>query len=1250
MQAPLSSKAASASPSLSSAVISLSASTCSLDSPTLSSLLSSSVYGLSPLALSHVLHLLHSLLSHYLHLPAVSEAGRRSKWAAPQPLLHIAACFRLEWGNIGEEEDEDDVYARRRREERGRKRRRKVIVRAEQQGREQDAHSVALRDPIALQLLCAWSALSADQAAFALSSSSSSSSSSAGSPASLLLSLLSGLLQQLLDGSSFVPLLQPRAHLPSSAVGKDDAKDAEATGGQSAASPVSVSPTVSESLVSDQQRWSLLQAVCIVAAQMLWEDTAEYRRASLQRRLERLEDEAAAIIAAEKPPPLSTFTFTRLPPVPVQVEQREKEGETSGSLGPLPPVFSLLRCLSSASFDSLPLSSLHQWPMLLLEQAAFLHLLSEVSPAPAELPASSLAPSLLLSPAFLVQLLNDYALSVSTAAAAAPLPSSVCAVDPSPKKAAAVPPSLSLVSVSYAIRVLMQAILAQPASRFPSVPAAALLPSVTPTLPPAAADAGAASLSCDGVCLQSVFRSVFEVYCATLGVSLSSLSASGLTSQSPLLTAPCSSIGKAVFVSARHLSALFERATASTSPGFSSAAWLKATAVYEQPDQYREEVWACRTHALQALNRLAQLRPDSLPADLLPAVASDPSDPHSASTRRGLLSLLLVRLFLLELDSQMTVPLAHAYIDCIQTLQPSNAAPPFSSPLLSPSPSLRLTRALLRAVSDYPALLTADLRLARKVWRHILSSFHGAAGTAEAMQLVERTVRGMMADEEKKQEERARREKTGALPDSLEAVRRANGRRVRQRGRGRPLQQDAEEDAAEDGSDDSEFDDHRERRQQRFLSRLSRSAVMEAERQREDERQDRQELREKKLRKETLAAILRYCSREVKDMRTALRRTPRQQREEEEDGREGGSSFRSQLRSGLHSCSLFLSQVLSLLSCLSGGCLASLLDPSFASSSLPYSDSPSVSLHSQLLSLLYDSLHCSAAILRRVTAGLQEDDGDDSGEQQEAAAVFAVELLRALSSQLAATQSAKGGDRKRGDRGRKAEVAEEGKQQQGLALLDFPPHLSSTSPASELTVLHHLRHLAAMLAPSSPLLSFVSLPSLPSVKAVDVKLAIGKARSAALLLTSALQDSSRPTPQQQQLERAREDGEDEAELVQSHSERTTRRRSGRLRRPAGEGVKEQEGEEKAEEKATAVLEDDEEQHGWEGWLQQLQQQLEDGRSRRGSEPRTQAARSVGVRRRRGGSVLHSRNRHVDALLAEERETQDSFMDLDDFLV
>ena len=1155
------------SPTSTSFPLSLSAST---EAVTLSSVLAAVTFGLSPAALASLLGLLCRHLQHYVN-EKDSAAVRRSKWSLPTARLQLTSCFRLEWSAArAEEEDEDDIYARIRREQKLRRQRRRGKARAERiPAAQQPVDAVALRDPIPVLLRCAWAALRADAAAF----------SSASPPtASALLALISALVGQLLDAQSLLSLLHPQSMPAPPASEAKELADASMT--SDAAAPLVVQ-SVSESLISPHQRWSLLQALCLVLGRVLWDDTRRWRESERGRRkaMDIMTPPALSSLHALKAKvstevlPLSSFVFSASPPV--QQDEAHK-----GDKAPFSP-FTLLTPLSSAAIPALAEAHL-----LLLEQGAFLGLLLDCSPATSSPVSLSLAPRLLLSSPLLCDVLREYVDSVRRLSVASPLGCEA------PKASSTALPSLSLVAAAFLIKWLIQGLLPT-SSPFPTIAAASLLPSFTPAS--SADTAASASLA------SASFGCVLSAFCATLGVREAALTVAASQSSAPFPCSPPSSLSKAVFASARHLSSVFDAAAThplrALSP--SSAAWSKATAVFEQPEQYKEEVWNLRAQALTAMTRLIQQQPGPLPSHL-PSSASLPAS--------AVLALLLVRLFVYELEHQLTVPLAHAYIDCIQTLHSL-------APTASPSPLIRITEALLPFMQPSSPVLGADHRLARKVYRHVFTSLQStAAHRRRAMELTRSCIDGMWKAEQDRERERQREE---ALDQP--AADRRWAKRLRSRRRSSRAAGGADEEAFVEDSDDSDFDEARERRQQRFLSRFSRTAMVELDRLKEEDRRDRQELKEKKIRKELLLAIARYCAAELKAMRAQLKAALHGGGEMEG---EGEAAWLSSLSTSVHDGAVLLSHVVGLVEFLtSASHLQSLLDCSFAASSIAASDALSLRLLSPLASLLHDAMLTIALTMRRVHALVSH--AQAAGDEDENAAA---EKRRGLfpASPSAAQLELGGGSC-------------------ATAGLPFRPHLTASSPASALTFLHLARHVALAISSASPLLSFLSSTQLPASKVVDTKLAIAKAREATLALIAALRAdwTAADTPP-------------EAEEATAEAQRGKRRRS---RSSGTQPTASHEASARAEEKVAegGPQAREEESAGaaeWLRWLNALHSELETSGSRRGPSARAVPAtvKAAALRRKRGSAVLHSRNRFVDALLQEERETQDSFMDLEDFLV
>ena len=646
-------------------------------------------------------------------------------------------------------------------------------------------------------------------------------------------------MQQFMDGSAFIDLLL-RCR-PAATAAAAEEKETDGSLSSTDNSSAAVAHSVSEALITCHQRWSLVQALCLALARIAWDDTRSWRDEERRRRADELAAPQPVTSAStlrvthlsKDHLPLSSFTFVSAPPVPLLEPKDEKAVSVSA--------FALLTALSSSLSSSLA-PPVHPH-LLLVEQGAFLGLLMDFSPASTSAISATLAPALLLPSAVLISLLGDYAESVRGLSSE---PSGAELL----KKTAVARPSLSLVSAAFAVKSLVEVVLPL-ASLFPSVPAASLLPPFTPSSVGSTPELGAPSLP------SAAFAAVFSVFCATLGLRQSSLSAQVIVSEAALPFAPPSSLGKAVFASARHLSSLFEAAAPWLGAGAASSAtaWSKATAVYEQPEQYKEEVWNHRTQTVVAMTRLVQRSPSAL-------LSSVPSSPTEAAPI--VLALLLVHAFLYELDRQLTVPLAHAYIDCIHALHAL-------APSASPSPSLRLTLALLPSLQPSSSLLGTDHRLARKVYRHVFGSLEGDVdGRRRAVELMKDMLDAMRKEEKEREKERSQR--------STAPVDRPWVRRLRSRGRRsvRSNGADGDDDGgdAAEYSDDSDFDDARERRQQRFLARFSRSAMVEVEKQKDEDRRDQLEIKEKRVRRELLLAITRFCSAQLTTMRRAAQKRP----------------------------------------------------------------------------------------------------------------------------------------------------------------------------------------------------------------------------------------------------------------------------------------------------------------------------------------------------------------------------------------
>ena len=194
---------------------------------------------------------------------------------------------------------------------------------------------------------------------------------------------------------------------------------------------------------------------------------------------------------------------------------------------------------------------------------------------------------------------------------------------------------------------------------------------------------------------------------------------------------------------------------------------------------------------------------------------------------------------------------------------------------------------------------------------------------------------------------------------------------------------------------------------------------------------------------------------------------------------------------------------------------------------------------------------------------------------------------------------------------------------------------------SPLTVLHLARHMASVLSPASPLLSFPSSSHAPATKAVDAKLAVGKAREAMFTFIDTLRAEVGRLAE-------RRPAEEKEETVSAASRRKGRRRTVATTPPQNTGASSAEVNGHAVSPSERSVEE-ERAVAWLPWLEAVYAEMDGG----GWSARRSASASKAtpvVRRKRSAAVLHSRNRYVDALLQEERETHDSFMDLEDFLV
>ena len=1138
-----------------------------LSDTSLSSLLLHSSTRLSSSALSYLRSYLLGRLSVYISQPSSKADAKTSKWnvVVEHSLLSVAACFRAEWASVttdaGDEAADNELVRRRRAmklksRKAGKSDVRTGLVSADSSNQRESQRCAVLRDPIPLYLLCAWDSLQAEAASLSASASSSSSSSSS-SPASThssaaLVSMLYSLLDQFLDSALFLPLVcsDPPA--------KSDT-----------ASP-SVA-TASSLAIGDRQRWSLLQALCLVLCRIAFEDTSRWRRET------RAAVEAAIKAdAARKPVPLSTWTFTSKLPEPVTAAAEEVADKLSGAEkddAVKPSLYALLAPLSSSSAIPLPLTCDAGSCFYFLEQAAFLQLLTDCSPNNASpLPAAisvTLTSSLLLPPSLLVDILSEYSRSLSIFPAASLL------IQDKKRE-----PALSSVAVAHTLKLLtahLPSLLGKApppsSSAFDSLPSTQWMPSLTPSssFPSTAA----------------VLSSVFDVFCATLGLNVRRLDYSSLVSPSPLPCSPPSVIGTAVFSSAKQLASLFKLASLSSSATLSSPAWLRATAVYEQPAQYKDEVWAVRLHALLAIKLVVTEQPEqaSTLCDALFDIRLRSADRVDGVT---LLALLLVRCFHVELEQRMTVTLAHAYIELVQTLHSLSAATSEQS-APAPSPATRLTETLLHSINEDPELLTADYRLTRKVYAHILSSMQGDSGRQCAMTLAQQLISRLLSDEAQADSERKEREKrTGSLPHTR------NGLTKRTKRRRRNVDGEHEQDA--DGSDDSEFDDDGERRRERFLSRFTRSAVMEAEETREEERRDRLEMKVKRSRKAVLTAIVRYVSRELSDVRQQWKQS-KQARKRCEQKQTVGEQW-----STAQSACVFLSHSLSVLSFLASPALSSLLDYSFTSPATQLSsERPSMALYLPSIAALLEWSRCTLELLHSINSLL-------SAHTAEVAPML-------LGGQLMSEP-----------------VLPHSTEDRSTPSFGYVEQLSSSSSSSGDALLLLVQHMLQALystAAQSNAASFLSAATTESMKAIDAKLAIERCREAALTTTSLI---ARLIQQQAEGDQASEDGQEEKQEEGA-------RESGEQDGCCSSSL------------SPATIPSSAATAQFSALLAFLHTQLRaGGRHVRMRDAVRDKAEAVSRKRPRGKAVLRSRNRVVDGMLREERERGDSYMDLDDFLV
>ena len=1141
--------------------LSLSAPSSSSNS-SLSSLLLQATTRLSSSALSHLRSYLYSRLIVYISKPNSTAHNKPSKWniVVEHHRLSVAACFRAEWAavTVDDEEDEDhgNELLRQRREVRvkdrraGRSKLRKNQVDMEPSTQQENQRCAVLRDPIPLYLLCAWDSLQAE-ASLPLPSSSSSSFSSlstlSSSPGTVaIVSLLFSLLDQFLDCALFLPLICN--DLPS----KSDS---------------ALTPTTAALPITERQRWSLLQALCGVLCRITFEDTSRWRRES--KAAVEAADKASA---ASKPVPLSTWTFTSQRPVAAaivpteegKVSAADKNDQLSASL------YALLSSLSSSCPIPLPLSCEASSCFYFLEQAAFLQLLLDCSPSsssPTPSPVSAtLNPSSLLSPSLLIDLLSEYSRSIS-------ISSSASRVQEKRRE-----PALSLVAIAHTLKLVTTQIpsmlgKAPPttSSAFESLPATQWIPSLTPTRDPISATV--------------VLSAIYDVFSASLGINGRAINEVSLLSSSPLMISPPSVLGTAVFTSAKQLAALFKLASSTHSATLSSPAWLRATAVYEQPGQYRDEVWTVRLHALLAI-KLVLTEQREQASQLCDALFGNRAQPGQRVDGCVLLALLLVRCFHVELEQRMTVTLAHAYIDLVQTLHSLASASEHDVPA-SLSPSLRLTDTLLHSINEDPELLTADYRLTRKVYTHILSSMQGDSDRERAMSLVQQLISRMMADESQAATERKEREKrTGNSPSRTWLAKRSRRRK-------REEADNDEHDA--DGSDDSEFDDDGERRRERFLSRFSRSAVMEAEEARDEERRDKQEMKMKRSRKAVLGTIVRHVTRELSDVRQHWKLSKQARKQ-------ATQSPLAELWSRAQAACVFLSQSLSVMSLLTSSTLSSLLDYSFASSAsqLP-SERPSLALHSPTLAALLEWCRCTLELLHTIDSQLSLHTSD----------VLPLLLDSNVVDETVATQSVGDGS------------------STSFGYVVQLPSCSVSSADALLLLIGHMVHVLYSTAASSTVASFLSAAASESVKAIDAKLAIERCRAAALATTNLIARIVKRDASQLRCDE-KCDQDDEREAMHNSDEQSSG--TGSISRLSG-------GTSNAVTSQLPRL------------LSSLQSQLRaGGRNARVRDTLPSKAEAAGRKRPRGGAVLRSRNRVVDALLREEGERGDSYMDLDGFLV
>ena len=300
---------------------------------------------------------------------------------------------------------------------------------------------------------------------------------------------------------------------------------------------------------------------------------------------------------------------------------------------------------------------------------------------------------------------------------------------------------------------------------------------------------------------------------------------------------------------------------------------------------------------------------------------------------------------------------------------------------------------------------------------------------------------------------------------------------------------------------------------------------------------------------------------------------------------------------------MFLSQSLSVLSFLTSSTLSSLLDYSFApsASQLP-SERPSLALHSSTITSLLEWCRCTLQLLHTIDSQLTEQTSDTAGSVLSGSSVVEEPI------QLQPPQHS----------------------------FEYVAQLATCSLSScgglVMLVQHMLRVLMSSAEPAS-ITSFLATAVSESVKAIDAKLAVERCRVAALATISSIIRLGKRQAHTEQTGGADTDGKDGEEFSQESDVQTEQSSSGSSLPAADLPV------------TTHLL----------SVLSSIKRELRagsrSGRVRDDSDETSRGRPDTAVRkRRRGGAVLRSRNRVVDALLQEEGERGDSYMDLDGFLV